>query len=703
MMIGRRNLAIDVIAVIFVLLLGLWAWGKIETPASTSPALAERWGYYCFSDYSTMLGGKRFYEEGFAQNYFLAAQTVGYKEFARSLHYYQVPQIVPNSAIYYTHHGSLDSIINGLLRHIGLTQLTDFYKVAAFLSLLGLLFWYGAAVQLFRRPVALVSLLFIGTAYPFTRTMETIAYYSYDLFWVFGAIFLFILADRSRFKGRRIGMLLLFGAWLFTFLQSRNSLEWILFLQIFFIGYYLVFYGRAARSKWRHMLFFLSAPILGFAIHFGQVAWCLGGIDNAFTDFKAAFLRRTVEFELAEEVGFRHYTIGEGIRYITPFLLNRLMLVWVVALSALAIPAVIAKFRSSDDVGKQDILRQLKLILLFGVAGVAYLIPFFQNTVTTIPYIIRILLPFLALLFAFSSVALVRLAYRLVSSKWKLAVRLSCLILLLLALVPVVTIAKERVEKFDMSYHMFAYPDDGTNVGRWDFEYLGRHPNQIVALAEYIEENTSYGDIIITDIDTGETGHPRYPHAAYEYLSNRRFEKFQGLEDFLARFDDLGEIRSTLPEDNPAKNVKFYLLVEDAKSDGNVLGYVNDLGISPTHFSLTTAGPTPSLREPRADIVNGSKVYHRVLSWQFGPDGTANVLPRGTNLTNDAEMFMIPDSDLVYILKHGQRFIRPLGNGYGLTDKDFYDVVGYINQVLRGGYTPQGLTISYTLYELEHL
>jgi len=697
----RISLAIDVIALVFLISLGVWAWGKIETPISSSPALAERWSYYSFSDYLTMLGGKQFYDEGFSQNYFLANMTVGYKEFARGWYYYQVPHLVPNSAIYYTHHGSLDNIVNGLLRHTGLTQLTDFYKVAALLSLLGLLFWYGAAVQLFRRPVALVSLVFIGTAYPFTRMMETIAYQSYDIFWVFGAVFLFTLADRSRFKGRRIGLLLLLGGWLFSFLQSLNSLEWILFLQIFFIGYYLVFYGHAAKSKWRHMLFLLSAPILGFAIHFGQVAWCLGGIHNAFIDLKMAFLRRTVDFGLAEEVGFRYYTIREAIRYIIPFLLNRLMLGWVVALSALAVPVIIDKFRGSDDIEKEDILHQLKLILLVGVAGIAYLVVFLQNTVTNLPYIVRLLLPFIALLFAFSGAALSRLALRLVSSKWNLEGRLSCILLVLVALVPTVTIVQERVDKFEMSYHMLAYTDDGTNVGRWDFGYLGRHPNQIVALAEYIKEHTSYGDIIITDIDTGGTGHPRYPHPVYEYLSERRFEKFRGLDDFLARWRDLQEIRSNLPEDNPAKNVKFYLLVEDAKSDGNILSHMNNPGISPEHFSLTTAGPTLSLREPRVDIVSGSKVYHQVLSWQFGIDGEANVLPRGTNLTNDVEMFMIPDRDLVYILKHGQGFIRPLGEGYGLTDKDFYDVLGYINQVLRAGYTPQGLTISYTLYELE--
>ena len=701
--ISRSSLAIDIVAVVSLVLIGLWAGGKIDTPISPAPVLSERWSYYSFSDFLTMLAGKRFYEEGFAQNYLLANMTVGYKEFARGWYYYQDPQMVANSAIYYMHHGALDSITNGLLRHVGLSRLSDFYKVAALFSVLSLLFWYGTAVQLFRRPVAIVSLLFIGTAYAFTRLMETIAYYSYDLFFAFGAMFLFTLADTPRFKGKRVGTTLLAGTWLFSFLQSRNSLEWILFLQIFFCGYYVIFYGRTASSKWRHMLFLFSAPLLGFALQFGQIAWILGGAHAALSDLKMAFLRRTVEFGLAEEVGFRTYTIPQGLDYIRPFLMNRLLLGWTAALAVLAIPITVLKFRTSDNVRKEAIIRQAKLVLLVGIAGAAYLALFFQNTVSGIPYVIRLLLPFVALLFASSIVVLTKAAYSLASSKWNLARQVLCVLLLLSALGPVSIIVKETVQKFDPSYHNLAYTDNGRKIGRWEFEYLGRHPNQVVALGNYIQENTSYGDIIITDIDTGATGHPRYPHPAYEYLSDRRFEKFNGLPGLLARWRDLQEIRNHLTGDNPAKHVKFYLLVEDAKSDTSILAYMSNLGVTPTRFGLTTAGPSAFLRQPSADLANGAKVYHRVLSWQFGVDGKANVLPRGTNLTNDAEMFTIPDSDLAYILKYGQGAIRPLGTGYGLSDRDFYDVLGYINQVLRAGSTDQGLTIAYTLYPLDPL
>ena len=71
----RVKLAIDIIALVSVLLLGVWAWDKIETPVSPSPALAERWGYYSFSDYSIRLGGERFYEEGLHR--FLAEEYAG--------------------------------------------------------------------------------------------------------------------------------------------------------------------------------------------------------------------------------------------------------------------------------------------------------------------------------------------------------------------------------------------------------------------------------------------------------------------------------------------------------------------------------------------------------------------------------------------------------------------------------------------------
>ena len=234
----KRNLVIDIIGLVFILSLGVWTWNKIDMPVSQPPDIAERWSYYSFSDDLTMLAGKRFHEEGFVRNYFLANSTTGHKEFARGWYYYQFPQVAPNSATHYTHHGSTDAIINGILRHAGLSQYTDFYKVAALFGLIALIFWYAMTLQLFGRLVALISMVFIGTSYVYTRLMETIAYYSYDPFWAFGSMFLFILANRSHSDRKWSKTLLFLGAWLFTFLQARSSLEWIMFLQIFFWGYY---------------------------------------------------------------------------------------------------------------------------------------------------------------------------------------------------------------------------------------------------------------------------------------------------------------------------------------------------------------------------------------------------------------------------------------------------------------------------------
>ena len=111
------------------------------------------------------MGGKHFHEEGFAEHYFLSNMTVGYPEFARGWYAYQTPLTeVPNARIYYTHYGSYDAIMLGLLLKTGITELPDLYKVMTIFSIIALALWYILAFRLFGHVIGLISLIIMGTS-----------------------------------------------------------------------------------------------------------------------------------------------------------------------------------------------------------------------------------------------------------------------------------------------------------------------------------------------------------------------------------------------------------------------------------------------------------------------------------------------------------------------------------------------------------
>ncbi len=222
----HKWIVLDVFAIFFVGLVFAWTLAKIEGRLLPYPPIGEWWGLHSFSDFLTLLAGKRFYEEGFISNYFLPNMTVGYNEFTRGWYYYQVPQIVPNSAIYYTHYGSLDCIINGVLRYFGVTELKTFYIIAAGISVSSLALWYFAASMLFTRLVAFISLLFIGTSAVFLMQAETLGVHSYSFFLAFGTVFLVVLANKIT-TTQWTKTLAYTGAWLLTFLQANSNPEWL--------------------------------------------------------------------------------------------------------------------------------------------------------------------------------------------------------------------------------------------------------------------------------------------------------------------------------------------------------------------------------------------------------------------------------------------------------------------------------------------
>lgn len=542
----------DVLAFIFIIWLFAWTLHKIELPTSPPPLSGDRWGNMSFSDYLTMMGGLRFHQDGFISNYLLSNMTVGFKEFARGWYYYQVPQMVANSAVYYTHYGSLDSVINGVLRNLGVTDLLLFYKIAAFLSSVSLLLWYASASMMFNRMISLVSLVFMGTSAIFLRLMETIASYSYDFFFAFGALFSFLLAE-LKLKTTKSKNIAYGFAWLLVFLQASNSIEFIIWLGVFFIGYIWITRERLAKG-WKIILIMASAPIFGVGLHFVQVAWALGGFQNAITDLIAALARRTTGFELAIEEPFRQFNITEFPIFIETQL-RQLVHIEFIGISLLLGLTGWAYWRMKPSLttgAAKQLWNQWKLLIVFLLGAVIFFILLVQATVTATSVVFRLILPFAGLLFGYSIMVIV--AYCLLSKDAKWVRILSCALLLVGLVPPIVGQYSEK--PFDFSWHQQSWV------------YYGRRTEEVEVLCTLIRNSTSYGDIIITNIDTGQTGHPAYPHPAYEYLSQRRIEVARNSTQVVAAVKTLEEIRSKLDTTDPASKVNFFLLIDKKDNDG---------------------------------------------------------------------------------------------------------------------------------------
>ena len=556
----KHHWILDIVAIAF--LVGLLGWHimRLEERPNSYPLPEEQWGVFVFSDYLTMEAGERFYNGESFYDYTLQNMTVGYKEFSRGWYYYQVPLTNPNSSIYYTHSGPMDGVINGVLRHLGVTELRRFSEVNAVLVVLSLGFWYVSSSLLFGRLVGLISLLFIGTSLSAIHFASTISAHGQEWFYAFGAIMLFLLAERLSSQ-RIVKWLGYAGAWVLTFLQAQNTTEFIPWLQIFFIGYLWISRGNPFKA-WKLILFMLSASAISLLVHWGIVASCFGGLQNWFTDITAGLARRTTGFTLAEETAWKGFDLRQTIPFLNGELKYRLGMDFVDMgiLLALVIAIYFVIRHNLKESQAKQLSAQTKLLLVFLVGGFAFQAVFIQATVSQTQHMFKTVLPFAGLLIGFSIVMIYR--YLIPRAQTWFVIMPAILILCIIA-VPMV---KERGDSLDSANDH--YPD----------EYYGRSQAELRILTDFVRENTLYGDIIITNIEAAQAGFPSYPFPAYEYLSNRRFEITKDITQFQNAIDELEIIRLSLAETNPASRVSYYLLIDEYSNNQEFIEFSRSTG-----------------------------------------------------------------------------------------------------------------------------
>ncbi|MEW6041035.1 MAG: hypothetical protein AB1633_05900, partial [Elusimicrobiota bacterium] len=207
---------IYIVLAVFLLIIAVFSVLRAKT---------DRWNLWGFGDAQELNAAIHYVNEGFLKHFFLPIYNPGYL----GLGGWNMSE--PG---YYTHYHGLPSTILGAGIKIFGENRFLFRCIMIFLSVIGLLFWFRTVSVLFNEKNALIFVIFMGISTSFLDLIDGLCGVSYDEFYLPAAIYFFILADRNKKP-----FFLLF-TWFFTFLQSINTFDYYIFLQVFFAGYFLL-------------------------------------------------------------------------------------------------------------------------------------------------------------------------------------------------------------------------------------------------------------------------------------------------------------------------------------------------------------------------------------------------------------------------------------------------------------------------------
>lgn len=243
--------------------------------------------------------------------------------------------------------------------------------------------------------------------------------------------------------------------------------------------------------------------------------------------------------------------------------LLRVDLIGIVLLLALTLGIIIKLRQTLPTEVLSNQWAQWRLLLVFLVGGVSFIRLTSESTVPIPEIPLRLLLPFTGLLLGFSIVMSFR--YLKHADRWRWQFQALAAAILLLTIIPAVQSRPYNLSPLDMGLH--SQPVD----------YYGRNTDEVQILTHFLEENTSYGDIVFTEVDTGHLESARnlnlvyasissdknqYPHPAYEYLSGRRIEIARSVQALSWRLEEFEILRQKIPSENPASAVNFFVLTD---------------------------------------------------------------------------------------------------------------------------------------------
>jgi hypothetical protein len=301
-----------------------------------------------FTDLLTLMASENFVNHGFVKLLFLPVFD---------------PQPDLENITFYTHYPPLPVIFNALLMKIGIRSLPILRLFPILAGALFLVFWIKLARLIADERTAYFSGLYIVTSSLFTKWLPSLFCYSYDFLLVSIALYAFMKGCLSDQFQRQKGYLAV--CWVCTFVQSLVSFEFILFLQIFYFGYFWLFRPKLPRS----FLFALPlAPLAGVGLHLFQNFLALG--PAAVTDLADAFRTRTQG--LAPEDPF---SILKYLEVLVLRIFRWYGLLPVVLVSWLCLyPFMDKTMKTPADT------RHIKILLLLFVSGAAWFTVFMQHS-----------------------------------------------------------------------------------------------------------------------------------------------------------------------------------------------------------------------------------------------------------------------------------------------------------------------------------
>lgn len=176
----KKNPTYDLVAVLFIISISIFALNRATHE--------YRWSAWAIGDAQNLNAALHFKNEGFLRHYFLTYYHPGYLG----------KSIGSETEIgYYTHYPPLSAILNGVIACLSGNKLFIFRAVAIFFSALALFFWYFIACQFFDKRIALLSTIFIGSSVAFLEFIDGLSGYTYDEFYSYGAILLFLIAENN--------------------------------------------------------------------------------------------------------------------------------------------------------------------------------------------------------------------------------------------------------------------------------------------------------------------------------------------------------------------------------------------------------------------------------------------------------------------------------------------------------------------------
>jgi len=213
------------------------------------------WPYDKYSNINALVAGENFYRYGFLKLHLLPVHYKG---------------DLTDNPDYYLHYPPLAEIVNGLVRKVGIESLAIMRFMCGTVFVAGAIFLYFGLRRILGDLVSLCSISFLLFSVYFYGYSVNLYHYSYNFFFLglFFWLFFRALCDDGSEKNCWVTL------WFVFLLQSLTSFEFILYMQVFMWGYFLIM--GEFRKRLPLLIILLSAPVVGVGLHFLQNCWAIG-------------------------------------------------------------------------------------------------------------------------------------------------------------------------------------------------------------------------------------------------------------------------------------------------------------------------------------------------------------------------------------------------------------------------------------------